>query len=161
MIFPPRWSVAEKTFRPPYYHRNCMSEFMGLILGRFGNQNMNFFHLTIIHILGMKLKKKASVQGGQLFTLWWLLMVFMMNISFKESWKYFRTWCAVFQWLVWKEAWTNQSSRGHPGLHVRDISTAGGHQVGRRNLQEAWHRILQMLAATQRQLYHLKSSTST
>lgn len=33
VIFPPRWSVAEHTFRPPYYHRNCMSEFMGLIRG--------------------------------------------------------------------------------------------------------------------------------
>ncbi|OTF69652.1 homogentisate 1,2-dioxygenase-like protein, partial [Euroglyphus maynei] len=30
VIFPPRWSVAMNTFRPPYYHRNCMSEFMGL-----------------------------------------------------------------------------------------------------------------------------------
>ena len=26
--------LAENTFRPPYYHRNCMSEFMGLILGK-------------------------------------------------------------------------------------------------------------------------------
>jgi len=33
VIFPPRWSVAEHTFRPPYYHRNIMSEFMGLIRG--------------------------------------------------------------------------------------------------------------------------------
>ncbi|KAF7046852.1 hypothetical protein CFC21_055848 [Triticum aestivum] len=33
VIFPPRWLVAENTFRPPYYHRNCMSEFMGLIYG--------------------------------------------------------------------------------------------------------------------------------
>ncbi|KAI6687241.1 hypothetical protein NL676_024069 [Syzygium grande] len=33
VIFPPRWVVAEHTFRPPYYHRNCMSEFMGLIHG--------------------------------------------------------------------------------------------------------------------------------
>jgi homogentisate 1,2-dioxygenase len=33
VIFPPRWMVAENTFRPPYYHRNCMSEFMGLIYG--------------------------------------------------------------------------------------------------------------------------------
>lgn len=24
VIFPPRWTVAEHTFRPPYYHRNCM-----------------------------------------------------------------------------------------------------------------------------------------
>lgn len=33
VIFPPRWLVAEDTFRPPYYHRNTMSEFMGLIQG--------------------------------------------------------------------------------------------------------------------------------
>lgn len=35
VIFPPRWMVAEKTFRPPYYHRNCMSEFMGMIYGSY------------------------------------------------------------------------------------------------------------------------------
>lgn len=34
-IFPPRWLVAEDTFRPPYYHRNIMSEFMGLIVGQY------------------------------------------------------------------------------------------------------------------------------
>ncbi|KAI9748816.1 MAG: phosphatidylethanolamine N-methyltransferase [Chaenotheca gracillima] len=33
VIFPPRWLVAEDTFRPPWYHRNTMSEFMGLIHG--------------------------------------------------------------------------------------------------------------------------------
>ena len=33
VIFPPRWMVAETTFRPPYFHRNCMSEYMGLIYG--------------------------------------------------------------------------------------------------------------------------------
>jgi homogentisate 1,2-dioxygenase len=33
VIFPPRWLVAEDTFRPPYYHRNTMSEFMGLVKG--------------------------------------------------------------------------------------------------------------------------------
>jgi homogentisate 1,2-dioxygenase len=33
VIFPPRWMVAEDTFRPPWYHRNIMSEFMGLIHG--------------------------------------------------------------------------------------------------------------------------------
>ena len=35
VVFPPRWSVAEHTFRPPYFHRNCMSEFMGLIYGMY------------------------------------------------------------------------------------------------------------------------------
>jgi homogentisate 1,2-dioxygenase len=33
VIFPPRWLVGEDTFRPPWYHRNIMSEFMGLIRG--------------------------------------------------------------------------------------------------------------------------------
>jgi len=32
-IFPPRWLVGEDTFRPPWYHRNIMSEFMGLVHG--------------------------------------------------------------------------------------------------------------------------------
>jgi homogentisate 1,2-dioxygenase len=33
VIFPERWLVQENTFRPPWYHRNIMSEFMGLIYG--------------------------------------------------------------------------------------------------------------------------------
>jgi homogentisate 1,2-dioxygenase len=35
VIFPPRWVVAEDTFRPPWYHRNVMSEFMGLVHGQY------------------------------------------------------------------------------------------------------------------------------
>ena len=35
VIFPPRWMVAEDTFRPPWFHRNVMSEFMGLITGAY------------------------------------------------------------------------------------------------------------------------------
>jgi homogentisate 1,2-dioxygenase len=34
-IFPPRWMVAEHTFRPPYFHRNVMNEYMGLIYGTY------------------------------------------------------------------------------------------------------------------------------
>ncbi|MHB1944945.1 MAG: homogentisate 1,2-dioxygenase [Metallibacterium sp.] len=34
-IFPPRWLVAEHTFRPPWFHRNVASEFMGLIAGEY------------------------------------------------------------------------------------------------------------------------------
>ncbi|MEM7748019.1 MAG: homogentisate 1,2-dioxygenase domain-containing protein, partial [Pseudomonadota bacterium] len=33
VIFPARWLVAEDSFRPPWYHMNVMSEFMGLIEG--------------------------------------------------------------------------------------------------------------------------------
>jgi homogentisate 1,2-dioxygenase len=35
VIFPPRWLVAEDTFRPPWYHRNAMCEFMGLLYGQY------------------------------------------------------------------------------------------------------------------------------
>ncbi len=35
VIFPPRWLVAEDTFRPPWFHRNVMSEFMGLVRGAY------------------------------------------------------------------------------------------------------------------------------
>jgi homogentisate 1,2-dioxygenase len=35
VIFPPRWMVGEDTFRPPWFHRNVMSEFMGLVQGRY------------------------------------------------------------------------------------------------------------------------------
>ncbi len=46
VIFPPRWMVAEDTFRPPWFHRNVMSEFMGLIYGvydgKIGNEGGGF-----------------------------------------------------------------------------------------------------------------------
>lgn len=35
VIFPPRWLVAQDTFRPPWFHRNIASEFMGLIHGAY------------------------------------------------------------------------------------------------------------------------------
>ncbi len=42
VIFPPRWSVAENTFRPPWYHRNIMSECMGLIRGQYEAKTEGF-----------------------------------------------------------------------------------------------------------------------
>ena len=42
VIFPPRWMVAEDTFRPPWYHRNVMSEFMGLIEGTYDAKEAGF-----------------------------------------------------------------------------------------------------------------------
>jgi len=35
VIFPPRWLVGEDTFRPPWFHRNIMSEYMGLVTGAY------------------------------------------------------------------------------------------------------------------------------
>ncbi len=42
VIFPERWAVAENTFRPPWYHRNIMSEFMGLIYGQYDAKPQGF-----------------------------------------------------------------------------------------------------------------------
>lgn len=42
VIFPDRWMVAEDTFRPPWYHMNIMSEFMGLIYGQYDAKPQGF-----------------------------------------------------------------------------------------------------------------------
>jgi homogentisate 1,2-dioxygenase len=42
VIFPERWAVAENTFRPPWYHMNIMSEFMGLIYGVYDAKPQGF-----------------------------------------------------------------------------------------------------------------------
>ena len=42
VIFPPRWLVQEHTFRPPYYHRNTMSEYMGNICGTYDAKEVGF-----------------------------------------------------------------------------------------------------------------------
>jgi homogentisate 1,2-dioxygenase len=41
-IFPPRWMVAEHTFRPPWFHRNLMNEFMGLVFGAYDGKAEGF-----------------------------------------------------------------------------------------------------------------------
>lgn len=41
-IFPERWLVAEHTFRPPWFHMNIMSEFMGLIFGQYDAKAKGF-----------------------------------------------------------------------------------------------------------------------
>jgi homogentisate 1,2-dioxygenase len=42
VCFPDRWMVAEDTFRPPWYHMNVMSEFMGLIYGQYDAKPQGF-----------------------------------------------------------------------------------------------------------------------
>lgn len=42
VIFPERWLVAEHSFRPPWFHRNIMSEFMGLITGQYDAKEEGF-----------------------------------------------------------------------------------------------------------------------
>jgi homogentisate 1,2-dioxygenase len=42
VVFPDRWLVTENTFRPPWYHMNIMSEFMGLIYGVYDAKPQGF-----------------------------------------------------------------------------------------------------------------------
>jgi homogentisate 1,2-dioxygenase len=42
VIFPPRWLVMQDTFRPPWFHRNVASEFMGLITGTYDAKAQGF-----------------------------------------------------------------------------------------------------------------------
>jgi homogentisate 1,2-dioxygenase len=42
VIFPPRWLVMEGTFRPPWFHRNVASEFMGLVEGVYDAKEHGF-----------------------------------------------------------------------------------------------------------------------
>ena len=42
VIFPDRWLVMEDTFRPPWYHRNFMSEYMGLVFGQYDAKEEGF-----------------------------------------------------------------------------------------------------------------------
>ena len=42
VIFPPRWMVAEDTFRPPWFHRNVMNECMGLVRGVYDGKAEGF-----------------------------------------------------------------------------------------------------------------------
>ncbi len=42
LIFPERWMVAEHTFRPPWYHKNIMSEFMGNVYGIYDAKPQGF-----------------------------------------------------------------------------------------------------------------------
>ena len=42
VIFAPRWLVGENTFRPPWFHRNVMSEYMGLVSGAYDAKAAGF-----------------------------------------------------------------------------------------------------------------------
>ena len=71
VVFPPRWTVADHTFRPPYYHRNVMTEFMGLIKGTYEAKQGGFVpggkavlacHRT--HLLSGTVSRSEAVKCG-------------------------------------------------------------------------------------------------
>ena len=60
VVFPPRWMVAEDTFRPPWFHRNLMSEAMGLIAGVYDAKGDGF------EPGGISLHNRMSAHGPDL-----------------------------------------------------------------------------------------------
>ena len=62
VIFPPRWSVAEDTFRAPWFHRNVMSELMGLVHGVYDAKAEGFLPG------GISIHNCMSAHGPDLFT---------------------------------------------------------------------------------------------
>jgi homogentisate 1,2-dioxygenase len=62
VIFPPRWLVAEHSFRPPWFHRNVMNELMGLITGSYDAKAEGFAPG------GMSLHNCMSAHGPDLDT---------------------------------------------------------------------------------------------
>jgi homogentisate 1,2-dioxygenase len=42
VVFPPRWLAMQDTFRPPWFHRNVASEYMGLIHGVYDAKSTGF-----------------------------------------------------------------------------------------------------------------------
>jgi homogentisate 1,2-dioxygenase len=66
VIFPPRWMVAEDTFRPPWFHRNVMSEAMGLIHGAYDAKAEGFVPggLSLHNMFAGHGPDKASWEGA-------------------------------------------------------------------------------------------------
>ena len=62
VIFPPRWQVAEDTFRPPWFHRNTMSELMGLVRGAYDAKAEGFLPG------GVSIHNQMSAHGPDLAT---------------------------------------------------------------------------------------------
>ena len=62
VIFPPRWQVAEDTFRPPWFHRNTMSELMGLVHGAYDAKAEGFLPG------GVSIHNQMSAHGPDLAT---------------------------------------------------------------------------------------------
>jgi len=63
VIFPPRWMVAENTFRPPWFHRNVMSEYMGLVYGQYDAKAEGFLPTVcrLMDRMSLVLKKPVTL----------------------------------------------------------------------------------------------------
>lgn len=101
VIFPPRWMVALHTFRPPYFHRNIMSELMGLITGQYDAKQQGFA------VGGVSLHNSMSGHGPDAST-------YQQAISQSLKPEYYENTLAfMFEtrepWLVSEKAYAHQT----------------------------------------------------
>ena len=101
VIFPPRWMVAEDTFRPPYFHRNVMNELMGLVKGQYDAKDTGF------NVGGLSIHNCMTPHGPDLQS---------FQKASKETLKpkyYHNTLAFMFEtkdiWNYTEEAYTNSS----------------------------------------------------
>lgn len=138
-IFPPRWLVMENTFRPPWYHRNTVSEFMGLISGEYDARTDGGFrpggaslhNVMAGHGPDSNTHRKASVQdlvpqytgeGSMAFVIETPVLLGVTDWGMKSSKK---------QSQYNAETWGGLKSHFHPPVGAEMVSNAavGTNQV--------------------------------
>lgn len=97
VIFPPRWMVAEDTFRPPWFHRNLMSEAMGLIHGAYDAKAGGFAPggLSLHNMMNAHGPDLASWQGASAADLKPVKIADTMAFMVESCWPYRATGAAL------------------------------------------------------------------
>jgi homogentisate 1,2-dioxygenase len=111
VIFPTRWMVAEHTFRPPYFHRNVMSEFMGLVKGQYDAKQDGF------SVGGFSIHNCMSAHGPDLDTYKTASSKELKPEYYKDTLAFMFESCEP--WLITESAFTHES-RQHDYLACWD-----------------------------------------
>ncbi len=105
VVFPPRWMVAEHTFRPPYFHRNVMSELMGLLKGEYDAKSTGF------EIGGMSIHNCMTAHGPDAKTFEKATQQQLKPMHFRN------TLAFMFEsrepWLITEKALANPARQAH------------------------------------------------
>lgn len=99
VIFPPRWLVAEHTFRPPYFHRNIMSELMGLIEGEYDAKKEGF------EIGGLSIHNCMSNHGPDVLSYQKAIECSLKPMAYKHTLAFMLE--SRYPWLVTEKAMQN------------------------------------------------------
>lgn len=118
VIFPPRWMVAEDTFRPPWFHRNVMSEAMGLIHGAYDAKAEGFRPggLSLHNLMAGHGPDLASWQGASEAELKPHKIEGTMAFMVESCWAYRPTgWALRHAQLDYDQVWADFPKAKLPG----------------------------------------------